>query len=262
MKRTISIADIHGCYREFMLLLEKLKYDEANDRLILAGDLVDRGPDSAAVVKWVREAVTRSGSDVHCVMGNHDDKHFRYFKHNLKRREHPNYRIPMRPFSMDKIIVQNSLEDEDLVFLGSLPPFIVLENRKWVVVHAGLEPGKSLEQQDMGKMTHIRFLDPKTLKTVSLDDNYMPPPGSIYWTDCYDGEYNVVYGHNVHSLDRPEITVKSNGTQLVGLDTGCCFGGRLSAFIMPETKEEKVTPDHFVQINAAKAYARSSWHST
>lgn len=51
-KRTIVVGDIHGCYRELMLLLEKVKYDENEDALISAGDLVDRGPDSARVVKF------------------------------------------------------------------------------------------------------------------------------------------------------------------------------------------------------------------
>lgn len=256
-KRTIVVGDIHGCYRELMLLLEKVKYDETNDALIGAGDLVDRGPESARVVKFFREQNKRTDGLAQCVLGNHDDKHFRYFKHALKRREHPNYRIPMKPFSMDKLVAYNSMEDEDLMFLGELPALIHLEAQDWVVVHAGLEPGKSLDIQNVGKVSHIRFLDPVSLKTVSLDDNYMPPPGSVYWTERYDLPHNVVYGHNVHSLGAPEVVRKPNGAQLVGLDTGCCFGGNLTAFFVPDTKDEPVTPDHFVSVQASRAYSRS-----
>jgi hypothetical protein len=256
-KRTLVIGDVHGCFKELMLLLEKVKYSEGSDKLIFAGDLVDRGPDSAEVVRFVREAHERSDGAVQCVLGNHDDKHFRYFKHTLKKRENRNYRIPMRSFSMDKLAIFNALSDEDLKFLGSLPSMIYLEEQNWVVVHAGLEPNKALELQDVGKVSHIRFLDPVRLKTVSLDDNYLPPPGSIYWTQCYNLDHNVVYGHNVHSLNAPEVTRASNGMQLVGVDTGCCFGGNLTAFLVPNTKDEVVTPDHFVSVTASKAYSRS-----
>ena len=110
MKRTFVVGDVHGCFRELMLLLEKIQYNENQDRLIFAGDLVDRGPDSAKVVRWVREASVRTNNLTTCVLGNHDDKHFRWFKHMLKKREYPNYRIPMRPFSTDKLIASLSLK--------------------------------------------------------------------------------------------------------------------------------------------------------
>ena len=258
MGRVICVTDVHGCYDEFMLLLEKAKYSEGVDRLVLAGDLVDRGPASAKVVQWTRLAMAKHPGLVECVMGNHDDKHFRYWKHVLKKREHSNYKIPMRPFSTDKLQVFNSLQDEDLEFIGQLPAFISLQEDRegWLVVHAGLEPGKELKDQDMGKMTHIRFLHQETRKTVSLDDNHQPPAGSVYWTEMYDLPYSVVYGHTVHSFTKPEVTKKAHGPTLVGLDTGACFGGRLSAFFIPE-HGEKVGPEHFVQVQASKAYSRS-----
>jgi predicted MPP superfamily phosphohydrolase len=127
-------------------LLDKLNYDPAVDRVIFAGDLVDRGPHSGEVVKWMR-GQHENGRKVDAIMGNHDDKHFRYFKHALKKREHPNYRIPMRPFSMDKLQAYNSMDDADLEFLGSLEHMIYIPESDRVVVHAGLEPKKDLWHQ-------------------------------------------------------------------------------------------------------------------
>lgn len=251
------VGDIHGCFREFMALLEKIKYDSAKDKLYCLGDLLDRGPESARVVKWVREANQKTNGMVQCVLGNHDEKYFRWFKHTLKLKVMPNYRIPMHPLDAEKHSIFNAMSEEDLNFLGSLPTFVHLENQDWVIVHAGLEPRKHLDDQDVGKLTHIRYLDPRTMRTVSLGRDLMPPDGSIYWTDVYDLPHHVVYGHNVHNLEHPRIFKNASGRQLVGLDTGCCFGGRLSAFFVPESKEEQVTPDNFVQVDAFKMYAKN-----
>lgn len=258
--RTIVVTDIHGCFDEFMLLLDKVQYGD-HDRLLVAGDMVDRGPESGKVVRWVRNAHARTNGLTTSILGNHDEKHVRWHKHMLRKRHDRNYHVPMF-FSDDKIEAYNQMSDEDLEFLSNLPLFIHLQPQDWVVVHAGLEPGKELDKQDVRKMTHIRYLSPETMKTVSLGHNFSPPDGSIYWTDCYDLPHHVVYGHNVHGLKAPRIIKKNNGAQLVGLDTGCCFGGRLSAFLVPETKEEQVTPDNFFQVQSARTYSKSTLFHT
>lgn len=256
MNRTIVLGDIHGCFREFMALLEKINYDESSDFLCIAGDLVDRGPDSNTVVRWIREAHTRTNGRVACVMGNHDQKHYKWFKHMQRKHSDPGYHVPMS-FGGDKLATYNSMTDEDLEFLGSLPPFIHFELQDWVVVHAGLEPWKALRHQDPGKMCHLRYLNKTNLRPVSLGHDLLPPPNSVYWTEHYNLPHNVVYGHNVHSLKTPRIVKKGNGAQLVGLDTGCVFGGCLTAFFVPDTREEQVTPEHFVSVQAHKTYSQS-----
>jgi bis(5'-nucleosyl)-tetraphosphatase (symmetrical) len=238
-KRTIVIGDVHGCLQELDELLVKVAYDATQDRLVFAGDLVDRGPDSIGVIRRVRELKAE------CVMGNHDEKHVRYYRHQLKKVADPKYKVPMRHFGTDKLVTQAALTSEDFAFLEGLPPWIKLDD-EWVVVHAGFEPNKTLEEQYPDRCTHIRFLNPDTLRAVSLDENYEPPPGSIYWTELYQGPYNVIYGHNVHWLDSPEIRVSPSGVKTVGIDTGCCFGGMLTAFVLP-TQE-------IVMVKAHKAY--------
>lgn len=71
--RTIIIGDIHGCSGALRLLLAKILPDEKADRLILLGDLFDRGPDSWGVFQMVRELADRFGDRFVLLRGNHDD---------------------------------------------------------------------------------------------------------------------------------------------------------------------------------------------
>ena len=73
-KRTIFIGDIHGCVEEFDEMLAKLSYNPQEDRVILLGDLVDRGPDSAGLVKKAREM------KLECLMGNHEHKFVKWYR--------------------------------------------------------------------------------------------------------------------------------------------------------------------------------------
>lgn len=262
--RLIAIGDIHGAFYELMSLLDKLNYDNTSDTILALGDLVDRAPYSDKVVEWFRTQHNKTEGKVNSILGNHDEKHYRWWKHSLKKREHPNYKIPMRHFSIEKLKVFNSLSDEDLLWLGTRQSYVLFPEINWVCVHAGFEPFKPLEEQDPLKITHIRFLDPKTNKTVSINDNYLPPPGSVYWTDVYNLPYNVAYGHNVHSLTEPSVVISPTGQHLVGTDTGCSFGGKLTALVIPLVTS-LVTPSpvySFVQVSAQKAYSRSLIHNT
>lgn len=245
--RTIVIGDVHGCYDELMELLERLNWNPSSDdpdMLVFAGDLVDRGPKSQEVVAWVREAQQKYGFLVQAVMGNHDKRYPRYSK-ALKRQADNSKNTSSMRMDEHKLAVFNSLAKEDLTFIESLPGYLRFGN--WVVVHAGLEPKKPLHEQDLGKMCHLRYIDPITLKTKSLTKEYEQPEGTVYWTELYDLPYNVAYGHMVHSLSKPKIEKGIKGQILVGLDTGSCFNGCLSAYIL-ETGE-------VVSVKAHKQYA-------
>lgn len=253
MARTIVISDVHGCFQELMKLLEKVKYSNS-DRLIFVGDLVDRGPDSGSVVKWVREMHHKTGGLVSSVAGNHDDKYVKWANHQTKRKENPKHPIAMR-FDENNEKVFAELNEEDIAFMRLLPSSIFIEQSNWVIVHAGLVPNVSLANQKRGTLTHIRYVDNNSHKPVSLDENLNPPANSVYWTDVFAQNYNVAYGHNVHNLMFPNV--KHNKSYLVGIDTGCCFGGRLTAFVLPQQTNEPITQDNFVQIQSQKIHYKS-----
>jgi diadenosine tetraphosphatase ApaH/serine/threonine PP2A family protein phosphatase len=96
-----------------------------------------------------------------------------------------------------------------------------------VVVHAGLRPGRSLAEQDLTDLTEIR--------QVVIRDKETP------WFDVYDGDQTVIFGHWVFG----EPVVKANA---IGIDTGCVYGGRLTACVLPER--------NLVSVPARRAYAR------
>src|SRR5512143_2009338 len=73
-KRTIFVSDVHGCLVELKQLQAKLNYNPDEDRMILLGDLIDRGPDSAGVVRYARE------TKLECIMGNHEHKFIKWFR--------------------------------------------------------------------------------------------------------------------------------------------------------------------------------------
>lgn len=232
--RTIFCGDIHGCIEEFEELLNKLSYDLNNDRLILLGDLLDRGPDPVAVVQRARTM------NLECVMGNHDYKFIKWLRSQGSRMD-----------VYDRKDYYNQLSDEDIQYIANMPTYIELDDV--IAVHAGLKPGILLSNQKKDDMMYLRYTDANrkfiSLKTINKVGK--EAAGAIFWTEFWHGPKSVVYGHNVHSYDEPFIEEKSPGVTCYGLDTGCCFGGRLSALIW-ETKE-------IVQVQAKKVYYQSNY---
>lgn len=264
-KRQIVIGDVHGCFNELMKLLEKLKFNPQEDRFICAGDLVDRGPDSAKVVQWFRENNEKYPENVQCIMGNHDLKHCRYYENQLEIERNPKRRNIVNELSPEKKAIYKSFSKEDLQWIGELPYYLNdNELGKWVVVHAGMQPSRTLWEQSSDRLCHIRFVDKRSLKLVKLNQDFTNPEGSLFWADLYEDQWNIVYGHTVHSLEDPEIQRAHNGSWLIGIDTGCCFSGRLTAFIIPEDPNKIITKEDFVQVSAENTgfnrnYIKSSW---
>ena len=74
------------------------------------------------------------------------------------------------------------------------------------------------------------------------------PPGARPWAEVWPGPESIVYGHMVHGLEEPRIDRPVEGVTCAGIDTGCCFGGRLTAYVI-ETGE-------VVQVQARATYAQ------
>jgi bis(5'-nucleosyl)-tetraphosphatase (symmetrical) len=234
--RTIIVGDIHGCIEEFDELIKTLEYDKESDRLILLGDLIDRGPSSVAVVRRAREM------DLECVMGNHEHKFMKWFKSMGSRND-----------VYDRKTHYTEFADEDVNYIARMSNYIELPDFNTVVAHAGLKSGVKLQNQSKDDLYYLRYVDSdgKFISLKKVSKLGKKAAGAHFWTEFWHGPESVVYGHNVHSYDAPLIEEVSPGVSCYGIDTGCCFGGKLTALIM-NTKE-------IVQVQAKRTYYQSDF---
>jgi len=222
--RTIVIGDVHGCLDELDELLRTLEH-RRGDRLVLAGDLVDRGPDPVGVVRRARELGALA------VLGNHEEKHLRFRRHEARARAEPGYRNPMASFHADRMAEHLAYSEDDWRWIEALPAWLRLDPR-WLVVHAGFEPRWPLAKQKERIVVRVREVD-ATGKFVSTGDPRKPAPGAVPWATMWRGPESVIHGHQVVSLEAPRIDRPAEDVECWGIDTGCVFGGRLTALVLP-----------------------------
>lgn len=251
MKRTIVIGDVHGCLAELKELVDEVGYVRGEDRLILAGDLVDRGVDSAGVVRYAMKI----GAEAVC--GNHDNKLLRRSKHLARQRSNPAYVNPMKPCEDQENTLAN-LSDAELAWLGSLPYHIKLDEFNAVVAHAGIVPGVPLVRQRDEAFMMVRYVDKDNGKMKHMVmPGYLRPENSDYWADKFDSSFDVIFGHNVVGLKDIKVWENTNGGRCFGIDTGCVFGGRLSALVM----QARSKPYEVIQVQAHKQHCVSDLFS-
>jgi diadenosine tetraphosphatase ApaH/serine/threonine PP2A family protein phosphatase len=212
LKRTIIVGDVHGCIDELDALLDEVQLRPGVDRLILAGDLVAKGPDSRAVV---RRAIELSAE---AVKGNHDEKVL-----SFRRGEEPT----LKPTHQQ---VVDSLGEKEWRYLEAMPLWVRLPGM--IVVHAGLVPGRPLEEQREEDLISMRSLTPAGEASRRIE-------GFAPWASAWKGPELVVFGHDaVRGLQRHPFAI--------GLDSGCCYGRALTALVLPHRE--------LVSVPARRAY--------
>ncbi|MCE5294759.1 MAG: metallophosphoesterase [Chlamydiales bacterium] len=219
------IGDVHGCFEELCELLVKLGYEvhvhttktyivpPDGRTLVFVGDLVDRGPMTQKVLRLVMDAV--DDGIALCVIGNHDLK--------LNKKLHGRNVIVANGMqeSLDALkSEESSFIDRIITFIDSLPYHYSFDDGKLIVAHAGLS--EELHGKSSGEARAFA-----TFGAVSheLDEDGFPI--RLPWYNDYNGIAMVVYGHTI--VDEP---LWINNT--VDIDTGCVFGGKLTALRYPE----------------------------
>jgi hypothetical protein len=226
MMRTYFIGDVHGCVSELDALVDLLA-PTSGDRLVFLGDYVDRGPDSLGAVRRVKALVDRYPGSA-AIAGNHEESLLR--KH-WKGKDLPEWAA--------------AATDADWAFLDSLPLIHRVVDLDVVAVHGGFFPNyfvkhgpyideavdwrtqKSKRADRARRFLRVRTVSPEG-QMVSLGSE---TAADRHWSEVYDGCVGYAfYGHDPR-LVPPE---PRRAPFALGMDTGCCFGGRLSAAVVCE----------------------------
>ena len=228
------IGDVHGCYDELEALLDKLGYIRNEDgryfhpegrKAVFLGDFCDRGPRNIDTLKLIM-GMTAQG-DAFAVPGNHDVKLLKYLKGS-----NVNISYGLETTVEEFKSVDEAFKDEAAKFIDGLISHYVLDDGKLVVAHAGLK------QEFIGRGSGaVRSFCLYGDTTGENDELGLPV--RLDWAADYRGRALIVYGH-VPSKDVRE----QNGTYCI--DTGCVFGGKLTAFRYPEKE--------ILQVPAFKTY--------
>lgn len=208
--RTIAISDIHGCYNELKELLLTLEnngeYNKDIDRLIFLGDYIDRGKDSRLVIKLIRD-LQKNNKNVIALMGNHEDMLLNYYNHgddcwiwNGSTNTMLSYKGYNKQFN------------SDMEWMKNLP--LYYEDDYFVYVHAGVDVNKPLEEQDRNTLLWIR-------------EEFIYNPKEYHKQVVFGHTPTISFNNKTH---RPIYTYTSN----IDIDTGCVFGGALTALIIED----------------------------
>jgi len=223
------IGDVHGCFDELSALLQRLGYVDLQHpqgrKVVFLGDLVDRGPKTPEVLELVMTMV-ESGNAL-AVPGNHDIKLMRALQGKNVKVTHG------LAESLEQLGQRTEEERTRVVkFIDSLISHYVLDDGKLVVAHAGMKG--EMQGRGSGRVRDFALYGETTGET---DDYGLPV--RYNWAGDYRGRAMVVYGHT--PVADPEWV---NST--ICIDTGCVFGGRLTALRYPERE--------LVSVDAARMY--------
>lgn len=246
------IGDVHGCCDELEELLHELGYRPGPDvpggpalvsgqalahpdgrQAVFVGDLVDRGPRVLDTLRTVAGMVA-CGSAL-CVPGNHDMKLLRKLRGKNPQMTHGLEQswseIEALPDGMREPFCQELAE-----FLDGLVSHYVLDDGRLVVAHAGMK--EEMQGRGSGKVREFALYGETTGET---DEFGLPVRGN--WAAEYRGAAMVVYGHT--PVPEPEWLNRT-----VNVDTGCVFGGKLTALRYPERE--------FISVPARHTYCQSA----
>ena len=218
------IGDVHGCEAELRELLAKLGYEHQarqwrhpqQRQIVFVGDLVDRGPQSIATVRLVMELAEQGIAQA--VEGNHEVKVVKHLRGGKVKLTHG---LEATAREIEKLDEEERKRIGD--FLATLPSHLVLDGGALVVAHAGLA-----EEMHLGTGSKVRAFANYGQTSGETDEFGLPV--RYQWANDYRGRAIVVYGHT----PVPEARWEGERQRVICIDTGCCFGGKLTALRWPE----------------------------
>lgn len=235
----VFVGDVQGCREPLDRLLRAVRHDPVRDRLFFCGDLVNKGPDDAGVLRRAIELGAES------VLGNHD----------VALLDTAAGRRPLRKGDTFQAVLDAPDRDDLLAWLAARP--VLVRTGEIVVVHAGIHPrwddldavasrlGRSVaaaleagrspfDDPDVRFALTARYCAPDG--RIADPDWPPPPPPYRPWMEYHRGPDTVVFGH----WARGGLQI---GERYRGLDTGCVYGGTLTAWIAEEDRVVAVPRD-------------------
>lgn len=217
--RTIVVTDIHGCLEELESVWKQADFDPKSDRLVCLGDLMDRGPSSFGVFDRFRSLKRKMGDRCILVLGNHDDMMMHsFFDETYYARWMRNQgQKTLDSFAMNHCDLQSQLH-----WFEQMVPYY--ENEDAVFVHAGL-----VDEDPKKNSLHDLIWDREMAR------------GRLY------GGKLVIFGHTetqevaYHKTDGsvqellPGAVYEKPKYGCINIDTGCVYGGKLSALVLDES---------------------------
>jgi serine/threonine protein phosphatase 1 len=247
--RIIVIGDIHGCIRELEELIEQIKI-VPSDSLYFIGDLIDRGPDSSAVVKRCFELTSQC--HVQLILGNHEEKFLRWLHHVENKTGTESSMSGTHEFPE----LMTSLNESEIAWLKGAYYSLYIKEEGITLLHGGIS-----NKPDFPFPETYRYGEhsPKKLKGLELITKlrYLTPNGKFvsineeteadrYWAEVYDGSFgHIFFGHQPFLQELPK-----EFPHATGLDTGCVFGGWLSAVVIENGSRR------YISVKAKETYAQ------
>jgi len=231
---TWAISDIHGSGLELENLINQINFSYSDNEFILVGDIFDRGKHGHIVWELIKKY------NIEVCLGNHENKMIQFLSGERDN-------LPKHYYWALNNLINHGVKVEELYeWLISLPLLVGLERnkKKYIVTHAG-----------------VNLRDPyKTDISANVYGNLdgekaMPKPkehsDEKFWWDYYNQEPIVVYGHTPTGDDNIRIRYNKNNTvSSIGIDTGACRGGSLTAYCLETSKivQYKSGIDYFFEL--------------
>lgn len=250
-QRVFIFSDIHGCLDELKELISVAGICE-QDQLIFNGDIIDKGPDTPGVVRFIRELP----SPKVLVLGNHEERFLRWVRYecdiNTSGSKNPMKHIP-EEFSEN----MKRMNWDDVRFLNSavLTHSFEVAGKSYICTHAGIPPwANSVPDRSDKRKVQNPWL---RIRNVSKEGKFVllgnESETDTYWADIYDGRFGTcIFGHQPF-MDVDTQTHLQMFSHAVPLDGGCVHGGNLLCLCV----EGERSFDHktMYKVSAKKRYA-------
>jgi serine/threonine protein phosphatase 1 len=224
VQRTFAIGDIHGYWKHLQALLKFINYSQSTDRLIFLGDYIDRGDNPKKTLDIVMKLQKESLFTI-CLMGNHEDIMLSNIKEDRRHSKgiwlSNGCEATLSSLGLSLYTNLDKIDSEYIQFLESLKQIFIDEELKMVFAHAGVDPLKSVYEQDCFDV----FRGPMWIRP-DFYNNKNPAPG-----------YRVIFGHTPVYNIKPGLESVFWDKTKIGIETGIAYGKKLTALqIIPGKK--------------------------